>query len=210
MGQLKWLGHAGFEVVGEKRIFLDPFQIEVGPDEKADIILISHGHYDHLDPASIKKISTQNTIILITPDAQSSLRDFPGKVVLVEPNKSYAVAGVKVHTVPAYNTNKHFHPQANDWVGYILESDGKKIYHAGDTDVIPEMKNLAQHNIDVALLPCSGTYVMTASEAAKAAEIIKPKLAIPMHWGSIIGTIKDAELFKGLLEGKINVQIPVK
>ena len=130
--------------------------------------------------------------------------------MLVEPNKSYEVEGIKFHTVPSYNTNKHFHPKQNEWVGYVIEHDGKKIYHAGDTDVIPEMEIVHKINVDIALLPVSGTYVMTADEAAKAAEIIKPKLAIPMHWGAIVGTQKDAEKFKALLNGKINVQIPTK
>ncbi|SRR3989344_1470937 len=212
MGQIKWLGHAGFEIIESngKKIFIDPFQINVPSSEKADIILISHEHYDHFSKEDIKKIATQHTTILITPDVQSKLRDIPGKVVLVEPDKSYEIHGFKIHTVHAYNTNKQFHPLQNDWVGYIIETEGKKIYHSGDTDIIPEMNKLAEQNIDVAMLPCSGTYVMTATECAKAAEIIKPKLVIPMHWGSIIGTIKDAEMVKELLEGKINVMVPVK
>jgi len=208
MAEIKWLGHAGFQILGEKKIFLDPFQIETS--DKADIIFITHGHYDHLSKSDISKIATPNTTIIITPDCQSSLSDFPGKVMLVEPNKSYEVEGIKFHTVPSYNTNKHFHPKQNEWVGYVIEHDGKKIYHAGDTDIIPEMETVGKMSVDVALLPVSGTYVMTADEAAKAAEIIKPKLAIPMHWGTIVGTQKDAEKFKALLNGKINVQIPTK
>ncbi|KHO46762.1 MAG: metal dependent hydrolase [archaeon GW2011_AR3] len=208
MGQIKWLGHAGFEIIGEKRIFLDPFQIQTS--DTADIILISHSHYDHLSKEDIKKIATPSTTIAVTPDSQSSLRDFPGKVVLVEPNNTYDIGGVKIHTVPSYNVNKHFHPQANDWVGYIIETEGKRIYHAGDTDLIPEMGSMPRFNIDVAMLPCSGTYVMTASECARAAESIRPKLVVPMHWGSIVGTIKDAEMVRDLLSGKIAVQIPEK
>ncbi len=209
MGQIKWLGHSGFEIIGEKKIFIDPFQIQ-GIQDKADIILITHGHYDHLSQEDIKKIALPSTTIAITPDGQSSLRNFPGKVILVEPNKEYVIDGIKIQTVPMYNINKHFHPKQNEWVGYIIESEGKKIYHAGDTDIIPEMENLKSKNIDIALLPISGTYVMTATEAAKAAQIINPKLAIPMHYGNIIGTEKDVKIFQELLAGKIQVQIPTK
>ncbi len=208
MAELKWLGHAGFEILGAKKVFIDPFKAET--TDKADVIFITHGHYDHLSKEDIARLSTKDTVIVITPDGQSSLSDFPGKVLLVEPNKDYDADGIKFHTVPSYNTNKQFHPKQNEWVGYVIEADGKRIYHAGDTDVIPEMEGFKKLNIDVALLPVSGTYVMTASEAAKAAEMIMPKLAIPMHWGTIVGTQKDAEMFRDLLNGKVQVQVPPK
>jgi len=197
---IKWLGHASFKLTGEKIIYIDPFKIN--DSEKADIILITHSHYDHCSPEDIKKIINHNTNILITPDCQSKLGDIKGKITFVHPNRKYSVKGILIETVPAYNTNKQFHPKENDWVGYIITINNKKIYHAGDTDLIPEIKNI---KCDIALVPISGTYVMDAKEAAELVNIIKPELAIGMHYGSIVGSKKDAEEFKKL--SKIPVEI---
>ena len=122
----------------------------------------------------------------------------------MSPGESISVDGILIETVPSYNTNKQFHPQHNNWLGFIIEIDGTRIYHAGDTDYISEMGNL---NVDIALLPVSGTYVMTAEEAVKAALVIEPALAIPMHYGTIVGSEEDALYFKQALEGKIEVKV---
>jgi len=200
---ITWLGHSAFKLTGEKIVYIDPFQLQ-GSLEKADILLITHSHYDHCSLQDIQKITTSDTNIFITPDCQSKLRDVKGKIKLVEPNKKYSVNGILIETVPAYNINKNFHPKENEWVGYIVTINNKRIYHAGDTDLIPEMKNI---KCDIALVPVSGTYVMDAREAAELVNIIKPKLAIPAHYGSIIGSKEDAIKFKNLTENYCKVEI---
>lgn len=194
---IRWLGHDSFLFAGEngkKTVYIDPFKLEQVKLPKADIVLITHGHYDHCSIKDIMKVSTPETTILITPDCQSKISEFAGEVVLVEPNKKYNVKELEIQTVAAYNTNKVFHPRDNGWVGYIFTFNEKRIYHAGDTDLIPEMQII--QNIDIALLPVSGTYVMNSSEAAQAANMIRPKIAIPMHYGEIIGNENDAKDFK--------------
>ncbi|MBI4141584.1 MBL fold metallo-hydrolase [Candidatus Woesearchaeota archaeon] len=201
--QISWIGHDCFRIIVEnKTIYIDPFNISANA-AKADIIFVTHEHFDHCSLDDIKKITTQNTIIVTIPECQSKIsrlafREF----VLVEPNKNYDVDSIIFSTIPAYNINKFrspnvpFHPKDDAHVGYIIKIAGKNLYHAGDTDAIPEMQALK--NIDVALVPVSGTYTMTADEAAEAVNIFKPKVAVPMHWGSIVGSRADAERFKQL------------
>jgi L-ascorbate metabolism protein UlaG (beta-lactamase superfamily) len=197
---IHWLGHDTFKIVGEKVIYTDPFKIK--KKDTADIILITHEHFDHCSPDDIKAIQGTNTIIVTTPDCAKKLS---GKIKTVKPGDKITVEGIEIEAVPSYNTNKQFHPKANAWVGYIFTVKGRRIYLAGDTDYIPEMKTFK--NIDIALLPVSGTYVMTAEEAIKAALDIKPKIAIPMHYDSIVGSKTDAQRFAEGLKGKIEVTI---
>lgn len=192
MVDIKLLGHATFKITGSKVIFTDPFQLK--QSDTADIILISHSHFDHCSPEDLKKIAKSHTEIFATSDCD--LKGIPGKVTHVVPNKSYKVDNITIKTIPAYNTNKDFHPKSKNWVGYIIEIDGESIYHTGDTDFIPEMYGL---KVDVALLPVSGTYVMTAEEAAEAFKSMNAKKAIPMHYGAIVGSKQDAEKFNKLI-----------
>jgi L-ascorbate metabolism protein UlaG (beta-lactamase superfamily) len=198
---IEWLGHASFRINEGKVIYIDPYEIDEG--EKADIIFVTHAHYDHCSIADLKKIVNPETVIVAPPDCQSK---FSGKVevkdvVLAEPGKKYTVEGVEFETVPSYNKIKEFHPKINEWVGYIITIKGKRIYHPGDSDFIKEMDGL---NVDVAFLPVSGTYVMDAEEAAEAAKAINAKVFIPMHYGKVVidgkilGTEADAERFKEL------------
>jgi len=196
---IHWLGHDTFKISGQKTIYTDPFKLK--KKDKADIILITHEHYDHCSPEDVKMIQGPETVIVTVADCAKKLK---GNIKIVKPGDKLSIMGVDIEAVPAYNTNKQFHTKDRNWVGFVFSTEGKRIYIAGDTDRIPEMKNI---KCDIALLPVSGTYVMTADEAAEAALDIKPKVAIPMHYASIVGTENDAERFKEALEGKIEVVI---
>lgn len=197
---ITWLGHDGFLIKGDgKVIVIDPFQVK--ECEPADIILISHEHYDHCSPEDVKKLQEDSTVIVTEA---GSARKLSGDVRVVEPGDKLTVSGVPIETVPAYNTNKSFHPKENGWLGFIITVDGVRVYHAGDTDLITEMGSF---QVDIALLPVSGTYVMTAEEAVEAARIIKPKVAIPMHYGAIVGSVDDAKRFSDLLRGICEVVV---
>ena len=197
--KIVWLGHDGFRIDGTKTIYIDPYQIEGGP--VADVILITHEHFDHCSPEDVEKIQGPGTVIVTEKDSAKKLT---GDVRVVKPGDEVDLGDVKIDVVPSYNTDKDFHPKKNDWLGFIVEIDGIKIYHAGDADFIPEMKDL---QVDIALLPVSGTYVMTADQAVKAALAINPKLAIPMHYAAIVGDIQDALNFEKALAGKVDVLV---
>jgi len=181
--EITWLGHAGFMLEGVKRVYIDPYQIKTGLPP-ADIVLVTHSHFDHFSQNDIKRILGDSTVIVAPSDCKMS-----GNVRNVKPDDTIEIGGVRIEAVPAYNIGKRFHPKESGWVGYVVEMDGVRVYHAGDTDLIPEMKSI---NADVALLPIGGTYTMNVSEAIEAAKTIKPKLAIPMHFGSIVGSTSDA------------------
>lgn len=199
---LRWLGHDAFLLkVENKNIYFDPFKIPDGLPE-ADIILISHEHYDHCSPEDIKKIKTKNTVFVTE---RGSAKKLTGKIIPLAPWEETEVADLQITAVPAYNLNKKFHPKANGWLGFVVTVGGVKIYHAGDTDHIPEMLKI---KADIALLPVSGTYVMTPQEAARAALDIKPTIAVPMHCGSLVGTMEQAQEFRlALKKTAIRVEI---
>jgi L-ascorbate metabolism protein UlaG (beta-lactamase superfamily) len=199
---IHWLGHDTFKITAEKVIYTDPFKIK--KKDKADIILITHDHYDHCSPDDIKKLQGTDTIIVATADCAKKLS---GNIKTIKAGDKINAGGVEIEAVPSYNTNKQFHPKSSGWVGYIFTAGGQRIYIAGDTDYIPEMKTF--NNIDIALLPVSGTYVMTAEDAVKAALDIRPKVAIPMHYGSIVGDESDARRFADALKAKIEIVIEV-
>jgi len=198
--ELEWLGHAGFLIRNSKVIYIDPYQIK-DDSEKADLILITHSHYDHCSVADMMKIVKEGTKIIMTADCQSKITRFevPIQMIIVEPDKELDFQGIKISTLPSYNINKHFHPKDESWVGYVIKMNGVIIYHAGDTDFIPEMQKLTGHSGSdkkfIALLPIGGRFTMTPEEAVEAAKVIKPSLVIPMHYGTIIADEKDAEEF---------------
>ena len=197
---IKWLGHAGFAInVQDKLIVIDPFQIK--ESVHADIILITHSHYDHCSVEDIDKIKKPYTVIVTEAESAKKLS---GDVRVVKPGDKITISGIDIKAVEAYNTNKSFHPKKNGWLGFIITVDGIRIYHAGDTDLIPEMD---EFEADIALLPVSGTYVMTAEEAVEAAKRLKPEIAIPMHFDSIVGSKNDAIKFKKDLEGICEVEL---
>ncbi|MEJ2701956.1 MAG: MBL fold metallo-hydrolase [Sedimentisphaerales bacterium] len=186
---LQWLGHASFKIChGNTVVYIDPWKLKDSPHD-ATLVLVSHSHHDHYSPDDIAKVSDPNTKLIASPDVIA--KEKTGQAIM--PGMTIELEGVRVRAVAAYNTDKEFHPKTNNWVGFVIEIGSKHIYYAGDTDIIEEMKSLG--DIDVALLPAGGTYTMDASQAAQAAALIKPKLAIPYHWGDIVGERSDAEKF---------------
>ena len=174
--KVHWLGHDGFRIDAGKIIYFDPYQIAGGPE--ADLILISHEHFDHCSPADVVKIQGSHTVIVTERDSAKKLN---GELRIMKPGESLSVSDVKIEAVASYNIDKNFHPKANNWLGFIVEVEGVKVYHAGDSDFIPEMKDL---EVDIA-----------------------PRVAIPMHYGAIVGDEKDALRFKKTLEGKVKVVV---
>jgi L-ascorbate metabolism protein UlaG (beta-lactamase superfamily) len=192
-----WLGHDSFRISGSKVVYIDPWHIAAGAPP-ADIVLVTHEHSDHFDKGDIAKVSGPATVVVGPTAVTQQLR---GDTRSVAPGDAITIAGVTIRAVPAYNTNKFrepgvvFHPRADAKVGYVVELDGTTYYHAGDTDVIDEMGEI---DVDVALLPVSGTYVMTADEAARACDKIHAKAVVPMHYGTIVGSVADAERLSDL------------
>ena len=210
---LRWLGHAGFLIQNSKVIYIDPYNLSDGLP-KADLILITHSHHDHCSFEDLKKIVQEGTKIIMTADCQSKIArfDFPIKMIIIGPNEEILISGIKITALPSYNLDKDFHLMEEGWVGYLLRIGDVLIYHAGDTDLIPEMKNLTGYNQKgkqlIALLPVGGRFTMNAEEAFEAAKMIKPTIAIPMHWGAIAGARDDAEEFKELC-GEKNIKVEI-
>lgn len=194
---VKCLGHATVKIKNDVIIYIDPYNIS--DTEKADLILITHDHYDHLSLEDIKKIQTEETVIVIPSTAVGGVS---GSIEKVNPGDSITVKGVEITAVPSYNIKKKFHPQKKNYVGYVVKINDVTYYHSGDTDRISEMKNL---QVDVAFLPVGGTYTMNAEEAAQAVKDINPKIAVPLHYGSVVGSKDDAEKFKELCDCEVRI-----
>jgi L-ascorbate metabolism protein UlaG (beta-lactamase superfamily) len=193
-----WLGHSSFRIEGNQTIYIDPWQLK-GDHPTADIIMITHVHHDHCSPDDVAKISGPNTIIVTEKDSQAQLS---GDIRVMAPGDHITVKDIEIDAVPAYNIDKQFHPKANGWIGFVFTMDGTRFYHTGDTDCIPEMETI---ETDVAFIPVSGTYVMDVDDALKAIELIEPTLAIPMHWGTIVGSVENAVSFKQKASCKVEV-----
>jgi len=198
---IEFLKHASTLIHFEgKNIYIDPWKIPSNPP-KADLILITHEHYDHMDPEKIKEISTNGTVIATN---ETCCAKMSGNIKTIKIGETTEIFGVKITGVEAYNINKPFHPRGLG-IGFVMDFNGEKIYHAGDTDFIPEMKNLKE--IDVALLPIGGTYTMNEEEAAQAANAFKPKIAVPMHFNVIDGTSADPKKFSSLVSSETKVEV---
>ena len=207
LDDVEWLGHAGFRIrAGRWVVYIDPYRVAEAPP--ADLILLTHGHYDHFSPQDVERLSGERTLVVAPPAVAERVR---GRVVSLAPGEGIDDP-LDVRAVAAYNTSKRdadgnpFHPREAGGVGYVLNVRGERLYHSGDTDVIPEMDEVA--GVDVALLAVSGVYVMTAAEAAEAARRIGPRVAVPMHWGEHIGTRHDAEAFAA--SAPVEVKIPMR
>src|SRR4051794_32305594 len=195
---IEWLGHSGFRIdAGGSTIYIDPYRVPDG--RKADAILITHGHSDHFSRQDVKKLPHDRPWLIGPPAVAERVAGQVTSMVPGEALEFEELRGVEIRAVAAYNTSKRdasgnlFHPREAGWLGYDLNVRGERLYHSGDTDVIPEMDSVM--GVDVALLPVSGVYVMPAQEAAEAGREINPRVAVPMHWGENIGTYEDAKEF---------------
>jgi L-ascorbate metabolism protein UlaG (beta-lactamase superfamily) len=201
--KIKWYGHDTFTLEKDIKICIDPFKLSKSID--ANIILISHEHFDHCSVEDLKKISSDKTSIIAAKECLSKLGDIKCREKLsIIPGEEKTINGVKIRAINAYNidkinpdTKRPFHPKEDNKVGFLIDIKGITIYHTGDSDLIPEMSDLRP---EVLLVPVSGTYVMTAKEAAQAVEKIKPKIAIPMHYGTLVGSENDAKEFRQLVK----------
>ena len=190
-----------------KVIYFDPFKLKRTDEEKADLIFITHPHFDHYSPKDIEIIKTTSTKIIVPTELEEKVQEIGFKqenILVVEPNKQYEIDGVKFETIPAYNRDKSFHKREYNWVGYIVTVDEKRIYVAGDTDITEEAK---QVKCNIAMVPIGGTYTMAWKEAVELIKTINPELAIPIHYKTIVGTKEDANCFKKFLQGIADVEV---
>ena len=207
--KIEVLCHSSIKINKGLVIYFDPFKIDREYHD-ADIIFITHSHYDHYSEEDINKVKKEDTQIVAPLDLLDNLLTLgftKDSITLVKPNENYTVKGLSFKTIPAYNTNKNFHPKANNWVGYLVTIDNITYYIAGDTDITTENK---QVKCDVAFVPVGGTYTMDNKEAAKLINEIKPKVAIPIHYGKIIGNISDGHNFAKLINKEIECKIFIK
>lgn len=216
--RIEFLGHSGFLIENEsgKRIVIDPYNVSgnVAEDNKADIILITHTHYDHCSIKDIQAFSKPGTVVIVPADAQSKITRVEGvKMEIIEIGDELEIGNLRIEAMPAYNVKKDFHSKKEGWLGYVIKFKEVTIYHAGDTDKIPEMRRLTGYGKKgrefIALLPVSGKYVMDFEEAIEVASFISPDLAIPMHYGAgVAGTLEDAEKFvEGCKELGLNAEV---
>jgi L-ascorbate metabolism protein UlaG (beta-lactamase superfamily) len=205
LDRLRWLGHDGFllTTLSGKRVYFDPFKLGGQSHAPADYVLVTHAHFDHFSAEDIDRLHGPNTVVVTVPAVAKQLAGARA----LSAGEEATFDDLTVRAVPAYNVNKFrspgvpFHPKAPPDVagaGFVVKVDGERLYHAGDTDHVPEMADLASLGIDVALLPVSGTYVMTADEAAAAVRAIRPRVAVPMHYAAIVGSNDDADRFASL------------
>ena len=207
LGNIKCLGHSTIKILDkDKVIYIDPYNIK--DDKKdADIIFITHDHYDHFSEEDIIKVKNEKTTIVITEDIYNKaveLGFLEKKIIKIMPKEEYKIGNIRFNTIPAYNIDKKFHPKENMWVGYLININNIRYYFAGDTDITDENKKV---ECDVAFLPVGGTYTMNYKEAAELANIIRPKIAVPIHYGIIVGTKEDALNFKNLINKDIECEI---
>ena len=195
---------SSIRIGGSAVLYFDPFQIK-GETHDADIILITHDHYDHFDPDSIRKIRKEGTVIAAPSGMKQELQKAAGDcaLVLMAPGDEQNIGSIKIQAVPAYNRLKPFHPKRNGWIGYNVLMDGVRYYVAGDTDAVRELSSV---ECDVAMVPIGGTYTMTAKEAAKLINEIRPQVAIPTHYGSIVGKPEDGDVFRKYVDPEITVE----
>ena len=191
-----------------EQIYIDPFQMKEEPHDAA-YVLITHDHYDHFSPDDIAKVVSDKTILVVPEKMAGKARKLSGmfsKVVTVKPGVYREIDGLELETVPAYNILKPFHRKDAEWVGYILRIDGKRIYIAGDTDATKEAKAV---KCDIAIVPIGGTYTMDAKKAAELVNILHPDVAIPVHYGTVVGSPRDGNVFAENVKKPIKVEFKI-
>ena len=207
LDNIEVLIHSSIKFSKDIIIYFDPYELNKDYHD-ADIIFITHSHYDHYSPLDIKKVIKDNTIVVCPKDVKEELLKLNIKnIIEVVPNKDYEVLNIKFKTIPAYNVNKNFHPKENNWVGYLINYNNVKYYIAGDTDITEENKNII---CDVAFVPIGGTFTMDYKEAASLINEIQPKIAVPTHYGLIVGNKDDGIKFSKLLNNSIECKIYIK
>ena len=203
------LYHSSIRISGEKIIYFDPYNINKQYND-ADFIFITHDHYDHYSKQDIDKVISKNTSVVVPKNMIDKLiNDGVDKnsILVVEPNQKYNVKGIEFETISAYNTNKPFHPKENGWVGYIITLNDTRYYIAGDTDITEENKKV---KCDIAFVPVGGIYTMDYKEAVELINQIQPQIAIPIHYGSVVGDKEDGYEFIKLLNKGIEGRILIK
>ncbi len=203
------LCHSSIRIGKKKVIYFDPFNVKKNYND-ADIIFVTHDHYDHYDEESILKVKKNNTVIVVPVLLEEKAKKIfdIDNIILVEPNKKYEVLGITFETVRAYNNEKNFHPKEKNWVGYIITLDDKRYYIMGDTDDTVDARKV---ECDVVFVPIGGIYTMNKEEAVSYVNYIKPFVAVPIHYGMVSGTRDDAEYFVDNIDeeiiGKILINI---
>ncbi len=200
--EITWIGHASFRIAGaEGVVYIDPWKLTDSPHD-ADVVFVSHSHHDHCSADDVAKVSKDATAVIAPAETIAKL----ACANAVAPGENITIKGITIEAVAAYNVSKSFHPRSNNWCGAVLTLEGKRIYYAGDTDLIDEMSDLT--DVDLALLPVGGTYTLDAARAAEACRAIGAKAAIPYHWGDIVGSVSDAEQFARSAGGEVHVLQP--
>lgn len=204
---IRVLTHSSIKITGESTVYVDPFRIEDAADD-ADIILITHDHFDHFSPEDIAKVMKSDTVLVVPQKMQKKAAEIScGELITVEPGEKKQLGSIAIETIPAYNPLKPFHPKGQGWVGYVIETGGVRIYVAGDTDITKENKEVV---CDVALVPIGGTYTMDAKKAAELVNTIRPEIAIPTHYGSVAGSKSDEEVFRANVDPSVLVEIKME
>ncbi len=202
MIEIRWIGHASFRLSdGDTVVYIDPWKVANAPHD-ADVIFVSHEHYDHCSPEDIVRVSQTDTVLIAPAGAIEKLHASNA----VSPGDRVTIRTVTFDAVAAYNIGKAFHPRGHHWCGAVITIAGTRIYYAGDTDLIPEMSDL--RDVDLALLPVGGTYTLDAAEAARACAAVGCRLAIPYHWGDVVGTRQDADRFAAAAPCEVRVLEP--
>lgn len=202
---------SSIRIEGSKVLYFDPYQIQTAVYD-ADIIFITHEHYDHFEPDSIAKIKKDDTLLIVPESMQKKVLSEAGiaeeNCLFYQPGETHETGGIMIETVPAYNKLKPFHTKGKRWQGYVVEMDGVRYYVSGDTDVNEDIKKV---RCDVALIPIGGFYTMDGKQAAEYIAQIRPKAVIPTHYGSIVGNKADGQEFQRMLEGlDSSIQVELK